>query len=91
MHVRIILFALLREKAGTDSLALDLPHGADVGQAVEAIRHQCPALEPYLADLRFSHDMDFVEADKILHDGDEVVLIPPVSGGYQCSASRPNP
>ncbi len=91
MHVTVRLFALIREKAGTDSLSLDLPAGADVKQAVEAIRHRHPALEPYLDNLRFSLDMDFVEAETTLHEGDEVVLIPPVSGGYGCSASRPNP
>ena len=91
MRVTIKLFALLREKAATDSLALDLPEGADVAQAVAAIRRRHPALAPYLDNLRFSLDMDFVEADATLRDGDEVVLIPPVSGGYGCSASRPNP
>ena len=91
MHVTVKLFALIREKAGTDTLALNLPDGADVSQVVEAIRHQQPALEPYLDNLRFSLDMDFVEADTTLREGDEVVLIPPVSGGYGCSASRQNP
>ena len=91
MHVTVKLFALIREKAGTDTLALDLPQGADLQQMVEAIRHQQPALEPYLDNLRFSLHMDFVTADTTLHDGDEVVLIPPVSGGYGCSASRQNP
>jgi molybdopterin synthase sulfur carrier subunit len=41
--------------------------------------------------LRFSLHMDFVEADTALHDGDEVVLIPPVSGGSGCSVSPQNP
>lgn len=91
MHVTIKLFALIREQAGTDSLALDLPDGADVRQAVEAIRHQHPALEPYLNNLRFSLDMDFVEADTTLHEGAQVVFIPPVSGGNGCSASRQSP
>ena len=91
MHVTVKLFALIREKAGTDSLALDLPDGADVKQAVEAMRRRHPGLAPYLDNLRFSLDMDFVEADTTLQDGDEVVLIPPVSGGYGCSGSRQNP
>ena len=91
MRVTVKLFALIREKAGTDGLALDLPDGADVKQAIEAIQHQQPDLEPYLDNLRFSLDMDFVEADTPLHEGAEVVLIPPVSGGYGCFASPPNP
>ena len=91
MHVTVRLFALIREKAGTDSLALDLPDGAVVEQAIEAVRGQHPTLAPYLDNLRYSLHMDFVEADAALHDGDEVVLIPPVSGGSGCSASPQNP
>ncbi len=91
MHVTVRLFALIREKAGTDSLALNLPDGAVVEQAIEAVRRQHPALEPYLDNLRYSLHMDFVEADAALRDGDEVVLIPPVSGGSGCSASPQNP
>ena len=91
MRVTVRLFALIREKAGTESLALDLPDGAVVEQAIQAVRHQQPALEPYLDNLRFSLHMDFVEADTALRDGDEVVLIPPVSGGSGCSASPQNP
>ena len=68
-----------------------LPEGAAVGQAIESVRLQHPTLEPYLDNLRFSLHMDFVEADTALRDGDEVVLIPPVSGGYGCSASPQNP
>ena len=91
MHVTVRLFALIREKAGTDSLALNLPDGAVVGQAIQTVRHEYPALEPYLDNLRYSLHMDFVEADAALRDGDEVVLIPPVSGGSGCSASPQNP
>ena len=92
MHVTVTLFALIREKAGTDTLSSrPAPWGRREARAVQAIRHQQPALEPYLDNLRFSLDMDFVEADTTLHDGDEVVLIPPVSGGYGCSVSRQNP
>lgn len=91
MRVTVRLFALIREKAGTDSLALDLPDGAVVEQAIDAIRHEHPVLAPYLDNLRFSLRMDFVEGDATLSDGDEVVLIPPVSGGTGCSASPQNP
>jgi molybdopterin converting factor subunit 1 len=91
MHVTVRLFALIREKAGTDCLALNLADGAVVEQAIEVVRQQHPVLEPYLDNLRFSLRMDFVEADTALRDGDEVVLIPPVSGGSGCSESPRNP
>ena len=90
MRVTVRLFALIREKAGTDSLALTLPDGSAVEQAIDAVRREHPVLGPYLDNLRFSLHMDFVEADTTLSDGDEVVLIPPVSGGSGCSASPQN-
>ena len=42
---------------------------------------QYPMLEPYMANTRFSLHMDFVDPETILAEGDELVLIPPVSGG----------
>ena len=90
MQVTVRLFALIREKAGTGTLALDLPDGVAVEQAIQAVRLQHPALAPYLDNLRFSLHMDFVEVDTTLSDGDELVLIPPVSGGSGCSASPQN-
>jgi len=42
---------------------------------------QYPMLEPYIANTRFSLHMDFVDLGTILAEGDELALIPPVSGG----------
>ena len=81
MQITVKLFALMREKAGTDTVALDLPAGANLTQAVAALIRQYPVLEPYMANTRFSLHMDFVDADTSLAAGDELALIPPVSGG----------
>lgn len=81
MQITVKLFALMREKAGTDTVALEVPAGAKLTQAVAALVRQHPVLEPYMANTRFSLHMDFVDADAMLAPGDELALIPPVSGG----------
>ena len=81
MQITVKLFALMREKAGTDTIPLEVPAGAAVTQALAMLVGQYPMLEPYMANTRFSLHMDFVDLDTTLAEGDELVLIPPVSGG----------
>ena len=81
MQITVKLFALMREKAGTDTVVLDIPEGARLTQAVAALVCLYPVLEPYIANTRFSLQMDFVDPDTSLPAGDELALIPPVSGG----------
>jgi len=81
MQITVKLFALMREKAGTDTVELEVPDGANLTQAVTALVCDYPMLEPYVANTRLSLHMDFVDAETILAPGDELVLIPPVSGG----------
>jgi molybdopterin converting factor subunit 1 len=81
MQITVKLFALMREKAGTDTIALEVPAGAAVTQALATLVRQYPVLEPYMVNTRLSVHMDFVDPDTTLAEGDELVLIPPVSGG----------
>ena len=81
MQITVKLFALMREKAGTDTIPLDVPTGAAVTQALETLVDKYPTLAPYMANTRFSLHMDFVDPETTLGEGDELVLIPPVSGG----------
>jgi len=81
MQITVKLFALMREKAGTDTVELEVPAGANLTQAVAALVRDYPMLAPYVANVRFSLHTDFVDAETILASGDELALIPPVSGG----------
>jgi molybdopterin converting factor subunit 1 len=81
MYITVRLFALLREKAGTDTVHLQIPESTRVAQALEVLQDQHPVLQPYLARVRLSLQMQFVDTEAILHEGDELALIPPVSGG----------
>ena len=78
MIVRLRLFAMLRERAGSGELELDLPEGASVADALAA--PQVAALAGDLACV-LAVNREYAPADRILRPGDELALIPPVSGG----------
>jgi MoaE-MoaD fusion protein len=78
-HVR--LFAMQRELAGTRALDLQLPLGATVEDAWTALVERHPVLAPGRPAVRFAVNGAYVPADTRLGDGDEVAMIPPVSGG----------
>jgi MoaE-MoaD fusion protein len=82
LTVNVRLFALLRERAGTDSIALELPCGATVGDAIAALAGT-PGLTGVLdrMPVAMAVNRDYAAADTALTEGDEVALIPPVSGG----------
>jgi len=81
IRVRVRLFAIQRELAGTREVALDLADGADVEAAWTALIVRHPVLAPGRASLRFARNGDYADPTTTLADGDEVAMIPPVSGG----------
>lgn len=76
MKVSVRLFASLRERAGRDELVLDLPEGARVADALAAVQHLAPGTSLVLAVNR-----EYASEDVVLHAGDELAVVPPVSGG----------
>jgi len=76
MRVRVRLFASLRERAGSDEIELELPEGARVRDALEQVHHLTDGLRVVMAV-----NQDYAELSAPLHTGDELALIPPVSGG----------
>ena len=70
-----------RVQAQTPRQVLRLPAGCTVGGAVEHIAQMHPALKPLLPQVRWACNMEFVQPDHVLRDGDEVALLPPVCGG----------
>lgn len=82
MHVRVLLFAGLRERLRSDSAALELPTGATVRDLLAALADQHPALRELLPPCRVAVDQDFVAADHPIPADAELAVIPPVSGGH---------
>jgi molybdopterin synthase catalytic subunit len=82
MKVSVRLFATLRERAGRDEVDLELPDGATVAEAMEALRGE-PGLAEPLGRMRVAMavNRDYADPDTHLAAGDELALVPPVSGG----------
>ena len=82
--VRVRLFALLRERAGCSALEVDLPPQATVSALLDEIARQYPQVSPHLRNVLVAVNQEYVDREHPLGEGDEVALIPPVSGGVGC-------
>lgn len=79
VHVR--LFAMQRELAGTRGLDLSLDPDSTIEDAWVALVKRFPVLAPGRRAVRFARNGSYAPAETQLGDGDEVAMIPPVSGG----------
>jgi molybdopterin synthase catalytic subunit len=86
MEVTVRLFAMLRERAGTDAIELDLPEGARVRDALDSLAGLAEGLPLVMAVNR-----EYASEDDVLGAGDELALIPPVSGGAPWARVRSEP
>ncbi len=81
MTVRVRVFAGLREVLGKHDITVSLPAGADVGRLLAQLSAEYPGVG--LPNRRFAVAVNrsYAAAERMLADGDEVALLPPVSGG----------
>jgi len=84
VRVTVRLFAGLRERAGLGERTVEIPEGATVTTAWEAL-----ALGDLPGGLLYAVNREYAAADRTLEDGDEVALIPPVSGGAFTLSEEP--
>jgi len=90
MKVTILLFAALRETAGRREFSLELPAGSLARDAIAELERVAGA--PF-ATMSFMTAVNrrYVLRTEPLEDGDEVALIPPVSGGAGAAGAPPEP
>jgi len=81
MTIRILLFATLADQIGQRQLTLDLSDKARVGDAIDRLTEQYGQVAQMRGRLATAVNMEYVSADRVLSEGDELALIPPVSGG----------
>jgi len=79
--VTLKLFAVYQDLYGLPEMVLKLPSGTTVIGVCDRLIQDHPELSQWRDLTRFGINLQFVEPETILQDGDEVVLIPPVSGG----------
>lgn len=79
--IQVKLFAAYQEAYNVPELTLEFPRQTPVSRLLDYLIEQHPELEQWRYVTRFGINLQFAEPDAVMHDGDEVVLIPPVSGG----------
>ena len=79
--VKVKMFAIFQEVLATDEMQITLEAGAPVSQIFDRLVSQHPNLEQWRSLTRYAINLNFAEPHTVLHDRDEVALIPPVSGG----------
>ena len=81
ISITLKLFAAYQDALGVPDVRMELPAEITVGELCDRICTQHPDLKQWQGLTRFGINLQFVEAHTPLRDGDEVVFIPPVSGG----------
>ncbi len=79
MQVRVLYFGVLKDLLGDAGESLELADGATVGGLVQAYQTRAAAFSWKSAAVAVNGE--YASAEVVLHDGDEVALLPPVSGG----------
>lgn len=81
MRVRVLFFGALREIAGRSEDQLELDDGACLGTVFEHYAAAFPGLRKMERSIALARNQRFSDASESIADGDEIALLPPVSGG----------
>jgi molybdopterin synthase catalytic subunit len=81
MRIKIAYFAAVRDAMGRSDDEMELDSGATVADAIAWIKRERSAVSRLLPTARIAVNQEFCAGDHPLNDGDELVIIPPVSGG----------
>jgi MoaE-MoaD fusion protein len=81
MRIRVLFFGILKDLAGRGSDALSLPERATLGDVLRYYQNAVPKIADVLPSIAMSLNQEYSRPDAELKDGDEVALLPPVSGG----------
>ncbi len=79
--IRVKLYAIYQEVIGQTELTLEITSGTTVDDLCDRLSQDYPALVPWKSQTRYGVNFQFVRGDTPLNPDDEVVFIPPVSGG----------
>ncbi len=81
MQIQVLFFGRLKEILAREMESIELPEAACVQQLLEQYQLHAPQLQALLPSLAVAVNQEYAQATTPLHDGDEVALLPPVSGG----------
>jgi molybdopterin synthase catalytic subunit len=87
MHVHVLLFGALKDLRAREKETFELPEEATVAELLRRLMANAPLLRKYAGSLAIAVNREYALPTQVLHEGDEVALLPPVSGGCAENAS----
>ena len=81
MRLQVQYLGMLKDFAGRSSEPVEVPDGALLGDLFESLQQRLPQLAQFRHAIALAVNYEYSRRERELHDGDEVALIPPVSGG----------
>jgi len=81
MRICVLYFGVLKDLVGHGRAEMDLAEGASVAELLEAHRELAKGRETLWNSIAVAVNQEYARAGDVLKDGDEVALLPPVSGG----------
>src|SRR5271166_5597200 len=81
MKIGVLFFGVLKDLVGRSGETVDLPEGSRVREVLFYYAREAPRFEAMVPSLAIAVNQEYSGADRALREGDEVALLPPVSGG----------
>ena len=83
MRVKVLYFGMLKEVFGVEQDAIELGDGASVATLLESLQSRVAAVPEVWRTVAVAVNREYSGRAMVLHEGDEVALLPPVSGGVR--------
>jgi molybdopterin converting factor subunit 1 len=81
MKIRLLHFASFREAIGRDEESREVAEGTRVGELWAELGSEVPLFRRFPSPPPAAVNREYVPADTVLREGDEVAFLPPVAGG----------
>ncbi len=81
IKIRVLFLGPAKDLTNCQETVLDLPQGSSVSKAIDLLSQLFPPLKSQLHHYRFAVNAEYADSENLLTDGDELAIIPPVSGG----------
>ena len=88
MQVKVLFFGILKDVTGRSEDRIDIGEGAPLEAVFALYAEQFPRMHEMAASIVLALNHQFSERSAVLHDGDEVAFLPPVSGGSHTQEIR---
>src|SRR5437660_386442 len=90
MRVRVIYFGMLKDAVGRQLDEVSLPESSTLADLLDERIGQAPVIDNFRSVLAFSVNQEYAQLRTVLKDGDEIAMLPPVSGGSESAVATPS-